>query len=98
MLFDAAGVPAEFVVTQSEQELESRAQEAIAQNRQVLLIMGGDGTFQALVNAAVGADVVLGVLPVGGGNDFSTAIGMPDDQVAAAKALLQGEKRAVDLV
>jgi diacylglycerol kinase (ATP) len=98
MLFDAAGVPAEFVVTQSEQELESRAQEAIAQNRQVLLIMGGDGTFQALVNAAVGADVVLGVLPVGGGNDFSTAIGMPDDPVAAAKALLQGEKRAVDLV
>jgi len=33
--------------------------------------MGGDGTFQALANAAFGAEALLGILPFGGGNDFA---------------------------
>lgn len=97
-LFDLYGIHAEFVMAKSAEELESRVQDAIAQKSQVLLAMGGDGTFQALANAAFGADVLLGVLPVGGGNDFSAALGLPEDPVKAAEALLHGEARCVDLV
>ena len=60
--------------------------------------MGGDGTFQALVNASFGADVVLGVLPIGGGNDFASAVGLPSDPAEAAEAMLCGQPRYVDLV
>jgi YegS/Rv2252/BmrU family lipid kinase len=60
--------------------------------------MGGDGTFQALANAAFGADVVLGVLPAGGGNDFAAALGLPSDPIKAAEAILRGQPRFVDLV
>jgi YegS/Rv2252/BmrU family lipid kinase len=59
--------------------------------------MGGDGTFQALANAAFGAEVLLGVLPVGGGNDFAAALGLPVDPLKAGAAILQGEPRFVDL-
>src|SRR4029077_18010760 len=69
-LFESSQVHAEFAVTNSAAELESSAQNAIANGRRALFAMGGDGTFQALANAAFAADVLLGVLPIGGGNDF----------------------------
>jgi diacylglycerol kinase (ATP) len=64
----------------------------------MLFAMGGDGTFQALANAAFGADVLLSVLPLGGGNDFAAALGLPGDPVKAAEAVLRGSPRFVDLV
>ena len=97
-LFESFGVAAQFVTTRSAEELESLAQSAISQGRRVLFAMGGDGTFQALTNAAFGTDALLGVLPVGGGNDFAAALGLPDDPVKATEAILQGNPRFVDLL
>jgi diacylglycerol kinase (ATP) len=97
-LFESFHVHAQFVMTNSAVELESSAQTAISQGQRVLFAMGGDGTFQALANAAFGAEVLLGILPVGGGNDFAAALGLPDDPVKAAEAILRGKPRFVDLV
>lgn len=97
-VFESFRIQAQFVKTGSAAELESSAQDAISQGRNLLFAMGGDGTFQALANAAFGADLVLGILPVGGGNDFAAALGMPSDPVKAAKAVLAGQPRLVDLV
>ncbi len=96
-LFESNQVQAQFVMTNSAAELESFARNAISQGRRAFFAMGGDGTFQALANAAFGADVLLGVLPIGGGNDFAAALGLPDDPVKAAEALLRGHPRFVDL-
>jgi len=85
-------------MTNSAEELESAARNAISQEERVLVSMGGDGTFQALANAAFGTDVLLGVIPVGGGNDFAAALGLPSDPVRAAEAALRGRPRLVDLV
>ena len=97
-LFESFHVHAQFVMTNSAEELESSAQTAISQGQRVLFAMGGDGTFQALANAAFGAEVLLGVLPVGGGNDFAAALGLPNDPVEAAEAILRGKPCFVDLV
>jgi diacylglycerol kinase (ATP) len=97
-LFESFHIPAQFVMTSSAAELESSAHKAISQGKRILFAMGGDGTFQALANAAFGAEVLLGVLPVGGGNDFAAALGLPDDPVKAADAILRGSPRFVDLV
>jgi len=97
-LFESSQVHAEFVMTNSATELESSVQNAIAKGRRTLFAMGGDGTFQALANAAFGADVLLGVLPVGGGNDFAAALGLPADPLKAAESILRGKPRLVDLV
>jgi YegS/Rv2252/BmrU family lipid kinase len=97
-LFAVHQFHAEFVFTPSLEELESRTRAAIASGRRVLLAMGGDGTLQGLVNAAYGSDVVLGILPTGGGNDFAAALGLPKNPLAAAQATLGGQPRAVDLL
>jgi len=97
-LFESFRIHAQFVMTNSAAELASSAQNAILRGRRALFAMGGDGTFQALANAAFGADTLLGILPIGGGNDFATALALPDDPVKAAEAILRGKPRFVDLV
>ncbi len=97
-LFDKLRFPARFLLTENEEELALRVRQAIANNHKILFAMGGDGTFQGLANAAYGAGVVLGVLPVGGGNDFAAALGLPNDPVAAAEMLVGGQPRDVDLI
>ena len=96
-VFEAASVPAEFISVESAKDLESNALAAIQSGKRLLFTLGGDGTFQALVNATDGSDVVLGVLPAGGGNDFAAALQLPANPVAAAEAILRGHPMRVDL-
>jgi diacylglycerol kinase (ATP) len=96
-VFEAASVPAEFISVGGAKDLESNALAAIQSGKRLLFALGGDGTFQALVNATYGSDVVLGVLPAGGGNDFAAALQLPEDPVAAAGAILRGRPMRVDL-
>jgi YegS/Rv2252/BmrU family lipid kinase len=97
-LFRSLEVPAEWITPDSAGELESVVRAAISQGHKALFAIGGDGTFQGLVNAAYGADVLLGILPLGGGNDFATAAGIPIHPVKATEALMHGTIRCVDLV
>ena len=90
--------PADFILTDSTDAMESHARTAIQVGRRVLFAMGGDGTLQALVNVAQGRDVVLGILPTGGGNDFAAALGLPKNPIAAARAILSAKPRWVDLL
>jgi len=96
--FEAASVPAQFIFTESIEDLESLARAAIESGKRLLFALGGDGTFQGLANAAYSSDVVLGVLPAGAGNDFAAGLHLPEDPVAAAKAILRGQPKCVDLV
>jgi YegS/Rv2252/BmrU family lipid kinase len=97
-LFESLDIQAQFVITRSAEELESSARDSISQGQRVLFALGGDGTFQALANAAFESNALLGVLPVGGGNDFAAALGLHNDPVKAAEAVLRGIPRQVDLV
>jgi diacylglycerol kinase (ATP) len=97
-VFASRKIPAEFRITDSALNLESFARGAMHDGRRLLFVLGGDGTFQVLANACFGNDVVLGVLPAGGGNDFAAALGLPRDPIEATRAVLGGEPRAVDLL
>jgi diacylglycerol kinase (ATP) len=96
-VFEAASVPAEFIFAEGSGDLETKALAAIKGGKRLLFALGGDGTFHELVNAAYGADVVIGVLPAGGGNDFAAALQIPEDTVAAAETVLRGKPKWVDL-
>ncbi|HKV23132.1 MAG TPA: diacylglycerol kinase family protein [Candidatus Acidoferrum sp.] len=96
-VFDAASYPVTFVPVESAEKLEETAKANIQTGAKLLIAFGGDGTFQALANAAYGADVVLGVLPAGGGNDFASSLSLPASAEHAARALLSATPKAVDL-
>ena len=59
--------------------------------------VGGDGTVREVAAACVGRDLVMGVLPVGSGNDYVKALGVGTDLGRALEVLVGGEVRAVDV-
>ena len=67
-----------------------------------IVVAGGDGSLHAVVaalhrrNDLKGA--VLGLLPLGTGNDFARGTGIPLDVEEAAHLILAGEVRPVDLL
>jgi diacylglycerol kinase (ATP) len=97
-LFLPRKFPAEFILTESSADMELRVREAISAGHRVLIAMGGDGTLQALVNAAYGSDVVLGILPAGGGNDFAAHLRFPRELIAAAASLTSAAPRCMDVL
>jgi diacylglycerol kinase (ATP) len=97
-IFAEFGIPVAFSQTNSSEEMAATVLTAIVQGCKLLIGMGGDGTLQELANASFGRDIVLGILPLGGGNDFAAAIGLPKNPIDAARLLLQGEVRLVDVL
>jgi len=96
--FRTSGIACEILQTASAADLMNQARHQVRAGAELLFAAGGDGTLQGLVNSAFGENVVLGIIPVGGGNDFARALGLPHDPLAALKVALSGEPRAVDLV
>ena len=69
--------------------------------RQVV-VAGGDGSLHAVVAALHRrnelADTVLGLVPLGTGNDFARGVGVPLDPEEAARIVVNGSPRPVDLL
>lgn len=76
--------------TESSAEFAQIAREEACKGRARIFALGGDGTFQILLNAVAGQPgVSIGVLPAGGGNDLASALGLPKNPVQAAEAILE---------
>ncbi|HEY3506943.1 MAG TPA: diacylglycerol kinase family protein [Actinocatenispora sp.] len=75
--------------------------EAVADRPAAVVAVGGDGTVHLALQAVAGTGVPLGVVPIGTGNDFVGALGLPEQPEPAIKALVaalrDGHRRAVDL-
>ncbi len=67
-----------------------------------LVVAGGDGSLHAVVAALHKrnelADTVIGLVPVGTGNDFARGTGIPLEPEAAAQVVVTGQVRPVDLI
>lgn len=64
------------------------AQSAARESFDLVVVLGGDGTFNEAANGLAGTDTALGVLPGGSTNVFARILGLPDDSVDAAGVLL----------
>jgi diacylglycerol kinase (ATP) len=88
---------AKLIETASAVELRKRARAEIGQGCMKLAAIGGDGTLQLLAREATGCDAAIGVIPLGGGNDFAAALGIHSWK-QAVRAIVEGRTRLVDVV
>ncbi|MFW2491496.1 YegS/Rv2252/BmrU family lipid kinase [Clostridium chromiireducens] len=77
----------------------AEALDIIDETYSYILIAGGDGTVDSVVNAMKNKNIniPIGILPVGTANDFGKFINMPNDIQQACKQILDSKPVAVDV-
>lgn len=73
----------------SAEQSAAAAAAVVAEGASRLIVVGGDGLVHLAVQAVADTDTVLGVVPVGTGNDFARGLDtIPDDPVAATEVAM----------
>ena len=75
------------------------ALDIIDENYKYIIVAGGDGTVDSVVNAMMerNIDLPIAILPVGTANDFGTFLDMPSDVKEACQRILNSEPKPVDV-
>jgi diacylglycerol kinase (ATP) len=63
----------------------------------LLVVVGGDGTLNEVVNGAAGSGAEIAVIPAGTGKDFGRSYGIPTRFDDAVRLALEGAPRTIDL-
>lgn len=92
----------DIVMTIAPGDARRAAESAAREGYERIFVGGGDGTLNEVVNgvARVGgglARVTFGLIPLGTGNDFAAALGLPEDVETALEILLAGRTVEADL-
>ena len=82
--------------TRSLEHAREQALEAAAQDETVVAI-GGDGLVGCLAGALMNTKSALGIVPGGRGNDFARVLGIPSEPRDAARLVVDGEERLIDV-
>ncbi len=82
----------------SAQESADAARAAVAKGAERLVAVGGDGTLHLALQGVAGTGAVLGVVPVGTGNDYARAFGLFGLSVEDATERALGPARPVDVI
>ena len=91
-------MPGDALISEAPGQLGTLAAGAIADGAKLLVVVGGDGSVNEVVNGVVAApDVELAVIPRGTGWDFVRTYGIPRDLDRAIEIALRGDVRVIDL-
>ncbi|WP_032122251.1 YegS/Rv2252/BmrU family lipid kinase [Clostridium amazonitimonense] len=76
-----------------------RAFDDLDENYEYIIIAGGDGTVDTVVNCMKqkGIDLPIAILPVGTANDFAKFIGMPENVEEACNRILNSTAKPLDI-
>jgi diacylglycerol kinase (ATP) len=94
--------PLDIVLTTGPDDARDAARDAALQGYRHVFIAGGDGTLNEVVNGLGSVEgalrgMTLGLLPMGTGNDFAAALGLPDEPGSACEIILAGREKLVDV-
>jgi len=95
----AAGLEGATLFSERQGHLAELAREAALDGAELLVVVGGDGSVNEVVNglAGLGRQPAVAVVPRGTGWDFSRTFGIPRKIDDAVQIALQGDVRTIDL-
>lgn len=96
-LLGALGVPLNAAYAlRDPARLPETVKEAIAEDHNLIILGGGDGSVSSVVDYLAGSTAVLGLLPLGTANDFARTLGIPSDLEGACRTIARGKVVDVD--
>lgn len=87
----------ELKLTQEQGDARRLAHEAVEQGNDAVIVIGGDGTINEVIQELANSETALGVLPSGTVNVWAREMGIPLDNVGAREVLIHGQMRRIDL-
>ncbi len=72
------------------------AKQAVQENFDIVVAVGGDGSVNEVAQGLIGTDKVLGILPAGSGNGFAMHLGLGRKLDKAIKILNEGQVISID--
>ncbi|SEL51642.1 diacylglycerol/lipid kinase family protein [Parapedobacter koreensis] len=93
---DLAQYDPEFVFTECVGHANELAAKAVADELDVVVAVGGDGTINEIASALNGTGTALGVIPEGSGNGLALYLGIPLNERAAVRRLNRFEPMKID--
>jgi YegS/Rv2252/BmrU family lipid kinase len=94
--FLSSKLPTELIQTHSPEEAIKRAQELGQDPDHLIVPCGGDGTINTVLNG-LPQNSTMGILPAGTANVIARELGIPLNIIEAAKLLLTGATKTIDL-
>jgi diacylglycerol kinase family enzyme len=92
-----AGLDADIRETRGPGEVCAAAREALANDPEVIVAGGGDGTVSGVASVLAGHSVPLGVLPLGTLNHFAKDLDIPVDHQKAIAIIAERRVRPIDV-
>jgi diacylglycerol kinase family enzyme len=86
-----AGVESEKLETNAPGSAATLSREAIARGCDTIIACGGDGTVHEVLQALVGTEIALGVIPLGTANALASDLGLRASPLTAVQRLLTAE-------
>jgi diacylglycerol kinase (ATP) len=83
-------------VTERPGHARALAAASAADAADLLIVWGGDGTFNEAGAALLGSSTAVGLVPAGSGNGLAAALGVPHDPRAALAIAFDGPTRKID--
>ncbi len=84
--------------TNDPQQATAIAREAVKQDVDTIIAIGGDGTINAIVNGIVGTRIALGLIPCGTANDLASLHKIPNDIADACDVILGRRLKNIDAI
>jgi YegS/Rv2252/BmrU family lipid kinase len=92
-----AGWTLEVLATTGPGDARRLAEYAVREGVDLVVVQGGDGTTMQAAAALVGTDIALGLIPGGTGNLLAGNLRIPRGAERAARVLISGRRRRLDL-
>lgn len=92
-----AGITARLVRTSGPGTARHLACAAVAEGTSLVIVCGGDGTINEVVNGVAPSQVPVGILPGGTANITAKELGLPHDPVRAARQISRWQPRRIAL-
>jgi diacylglycerol kinase (ATP) len=96
-IFRSGGIETELQSTTAPGEATAMARRAVEQSRQLVIVCGGDGTVNEVVNGMACSQVPLAVLPAGTANVLAKELSLPWNLPRAAARLIDAPYRRIAL-
>lgn len=92
------GITYDLALSQYPGQAKILTQQAKEAGYRRIIVCGGDGTVSEVINTLIRTDIVLGIIPLGIGNDFARNLGIKEEIDFACHTLKHGKIKEIDVI